>query len=235
MPSLVLAPLNGIAVVLPDGSFVYTPNPLFVGTDTFTYRIADGTGRTADGVVTITVSSTVTSSVLYLQSTGPSADVWDIAPTLPPSASPVPDYDSDGDEGLTIKASSGSESESNPAKYQIWSYVLTSPLQLNGPVALQLWSTLKDFRTDKNAHPHVYLYDCAAGGTACTKIAETAIHVNDWNGTTANWVYHEISIGSVNRSIAAGRELRIRVLVQHEDLWVALTAAYPTALQITSG
>ena len=232
---LVVAPLNGIAVLLPDGSFVYTPNPLFVGTDTFTYRIADGTGRTADGVVAITVSSTVASSVLYLQSAGPSADVWDISTIVPPAASPVPDYDGDGDQGLTIKSSDGRENENDPAKYQIWRYVLATPLQLNGPVALQLWSTSKDFRTDKDAHPHLYLYDCAAGGTACTKLAETDVHFRDWNGSTANWVYHEITIGSVNRSIAAGRELRIRLLVQHNDVWVAMTAAYPSALLITTG
>ena len=137
--------------------------------------------------------------------------------------------------GLTIKSSGGSENENDPAKYQIWRYVLATPLQLNGPVALQLWSTSKDFRTDKDAHPHLYLYDCAAGGTACTKIAETDVHFRDWNGSTANWVYHEITIGSVNRSIAAGRELRIRLLVHHEDVWVAMTAAYPSALQITTG
>ena len=110
-----------------------------------------------------------------------------------------------------------------------------APLQLNGPVMLQLWSSTKQFKTDKDGHPHLYLYDCAAGGTPCTKIAETDEHVDDWNGSTADWVYHEITIGSVNRSIAAGRELHIRLLVQHEDFWFPLTAAYPSALQITTG
>ncbi len=233
--SLVVAPLNGIAILLPDGTFVYTPNLLFVGTDTFAYRVADGTGRTADGLVTITVNSAATSATLYLQSTGPSADVWDISAAALAAASPVPDYDSDSDQGLTIQSSNGNENENNPDKYQIWRYALAAPLQLNGPLTLQLWSTSKDFRTDKSVHPHIYLYDCAGGGTACTKIAETDVHFNDWNGSTANWVYHEITIGSVNRSIAAGRELRVRLLMQHEDVWVAMTAAYPSALHITTG
>ena len=57
----------------------------------------------------------------------------------------------------------------------------------------------------------------------CTKIAETDIHFNNWNGTTANWVYHEITVGSVTRSIAAGRELRLRLLNGHNDLWIPLT------------
>jgi putative nucleotidyltransferase with HDIG domain len=234
-PSLVVAPTNGLAILLADGSFVYTPNPLFVGTDTFNYRIDDGTGRTANGLVTITVDSSISSATLYLQSTGPSADVWDISTAIPAAASPVPDHDGDGDQGLTIKSSDGSESENDTRKYQIWRYTLGAPLQLNGPVTLQLWSTAKDFKTDKDGHPHLYLYDCAVGGSACVKIAETDGHVDDWNGSTANWVYREITIGSVNRAIAAGRELRIRLLAQHEDIWVAMTAAYPSTLLITIG
>jgi hypothetical protein len=29
--------------------------------------------------------------------------------------------------------------------------------------------------------------------------------------------------------------LRFRLLVQHEDLWVAVTAGYPSALVVTTG
>ena len=56
--SLLSSPANGLALVLANGAFVYTPNPLFVGTDSFTYQIDDGTGRSATGLVTITVNST---------------------------------------------------------------------------------------------------------------------------------------------------------------------------------
>ncbi|MFS3927021.1 tandem-95 repeat protein, partial [Priestia flexa] len=37
-------PINGVAVVNLDGTFVYTPNPNFTGTDTFTVRITDSSG-----------------------------------------------------------------------------------------------------------------------------------------------------------------------------------------------
>jgi hypothetical protein len=233
--TLIVPPLNGLAVIQPDGSFVYTPDPLFTGTDTFTYRIDDGTGRTADGIATITVNSTATSSLLYLQPTGPSPDVWDLTAAVPPAASPVPDHDADGNPGLTIQKSDGKETITDGNKYQTWRYQLPSALQLNGPVTLKLWSTIKNFETNKKAHPHIYLYDCAAGGTACTKIAETDVHFDNWNGSTANWVYHEITIGSVSRSMAANRELHVRLLVDHEDLWIPLTAAYPSTLAITTG
>ncbi|WP_423747384.1 Ig-like domain-containing protein (plasmid) [Haladaptatus sp. SPP-AMP-3] len=46
---------NGTAS-LSDGSFVYTPDPGFVGVDSFTYRVADGRGATtAPTTVTVTV------------------------------------------------------------------------------------------------------------------------------------------------------------------------------------
>jgi hypothetical protein len=47
-------PAHGTLSVVTDGSFVYTPNPGFVGDDTFTYTDSDGT-LTASATVTIDV------------------------------------------------------------------------------------------------------------------------------------------------------------------------------------
>ena len=79
----------------------------------------------------------------------------------------------------------------------------------------------------------MYLYDCASGGTGCLKIAETDVHVQNWNGFVPNWIYREVTIGSVSRTILPGRELRLRLLFKHHDLWVAMTADYPSALGLT--
>jgi large repetitive protein len=49
------APANGTLTLSANGSFTYTPNTDFTGTDTFTYRVSDGTATT-DGVATITVN-----------------------------------------------------------------------------------------------------------------------------------------------------------------------------------
>ena len=48
-------PANGTAVLRADGTVDYTPNPNFVGTDTFTYEISDGNGGTDIATVTVTV------------------------------------------------------------------------------------------------------------------------------------------------------------------------------------
>ena len=41
--TLVSGPANGTLTLNADGSFVYTPNANFNGTDTFTYSVSDGT------------------------------------------------------------------------------------------------------------------------------------------------------------------------------------------------
>jgi VCBS repeat-containing protein len=52
----VTQPTNGSLVLNANGSFTYTPNTGFTGNDTFTYRVSDGAGGTADGTVTLTVN-----------------------------------------------------------------------------------------------------------------------------------------------------------------------------------
>ena len=54
--TLVIGPTNGTLVLNADGSFTYTPNPDFNGSDTFTYVANDGTHDSAPATVTITVN-----------------------------------------------------------------------------------------------------------------------------------------------------------------------------------
>ncbi|WP_137823738.1 retention module-containing protein, partial [Pseudomonas sp. D(2018)] len=49
-------PRNGTVVINPDGSYTYTPNPNFNGTDNFTVIVDDGKGGTDTIVVTIGVN-----------------------------------------------------------------------------------------------------------------------------------------------------------------------------------
>ena len=55
--SLQNAPVNGVVVVNADGTFTYTPNLNFNGTDVFTVLVSDGQGGTAVSTVTITVTA----------------------------------------------------------------------------------------------------------------------------------------------------------------------------------
>ena len=53
---LISGPANGTVNLSPDGSFTYTPNAGFVGTDTFTYKASDGKLDSNLATVTITVT-----------------------------------------------------------------------------------------------------------------------------------------------------------------------------------
>jgi hypothetical protein len=54
--SLVSGASNGSVFLNADGSFSYTPNAGFVGTDSFVYEASDGNGGTDQATVTITVT-----------------------------------------------------------------------------------------------------------------------------------------------------------------------------------
>ncbi len=52
-------PTNGIVVLAADGSFTYTPNANFYGTDWFVYEVSDDQGGTDTATVTITVNPVI--------------------------------------------------------------------------------------------------------------------------------------------------------------------------------
>lgn len=60
--SVVTGPSSGSLALQADGSFVYTPNPLFTGTDSFTYSASDGS-LSAAATVTISVANVGPSAV----------------------------------------------------------------------------------------------------------------------------------------------------------------------------
>ena len=88
---------NGVLVLGNNGSFTYTPNASFTGTDTFEYQISDGNNNTDTGLVTITVTAANTAPIAY-------GDHYYVVPNnvldVDGTNKPVPlanDIDNDGD------------------------------------------------------------------------------------------------------------------------------------------
>ncbi len=69
---LVNGPSNGTLNLAADGSFTYTPNAGFSGTDTFTYRASDGSLQSSPVTVTINVSAVINGEPIIV---GPTAGV----------------------------------------------------------------------------------------------------------------------------------------------------------------
>jgi hypothetical protein len=223
----VVPPAGGSLSLAADGSFTYTPGLAFTGSDAFTYRATSlATGFSANATVTITVSATFSTSVLYLTGSGISSEVWNLGTAAPGASLFVPDYDGDLRPGLTIKSGNGADT-GDAQRSQTWRYPLASALVLNGPVTLHLSSTRLGAGT-----VYVYLYDCAAGGVSCTQISSGTLSDNPWNGLLS-WGQHDISVGTVNQTLATGHELRLRVYVGQGNQSVAMTAALPSWLSLT--
>ena len=228
----VAGPSNGTLTLGADGSYLYTPGSGFVGTDTFTYRVSDPGGATATATVTIIVDSGIVEQAYYLGDSGAWSWDYDLVPSPPPSTVPPADVDGDGSPGLTIDAGTGSEFTLNPADFQVWRTTASgAPLELAGPVVLDLWATVHLYDNAKKSHPYVFLYDCL--GLSCTKLAEVDVHLDPYAAGAGDFVLAPIDLGSVNHTVPAGRDLVVRLQFRHEDMWIGLTADYPSALRVT--
>ncbi|MBU0653550.1 MAG: cadherin domain-containing protein [Gammaproteobacteria bacterium] len=85
-------PTNGSVVINPNGSYIYTPDQDFHGTDSFEYEVSDGNGGTDTATVTITVTPVNDNPVAVNDSATTAEDV-----VLHGSTILVNDSDVDGD------------------------------------------------------------------------------------------------------------------------------------------
>ncbi|WP_243058370.1 Ig-like domain-containing protein [Nocardioides sp. SR21] len=90
---LVTPPSHGTLVLSPAGSIIYTPDPGYRGTDSFTYAASDGHGSSDSATVTVRVNDptvTVTDSVSVAEDTQSTGNVL------------TNDRDPDPDDALTV-------------------------------------------------------------------------------------------------------------------------------------
>ena len=210
-----------------DGSFTYLG--LLPATEVATYTVSDGNGGTATGTLTITVTVLASSTVdLYLQ---PVDTVSMGSLTTTPPSTGIGDYDADGSPGLTIDPSSMKPDETDPQKFQEWSYpVPTGGLTMNGPITMDLWTSLKD-EADKDLDYAAWVYDCGPAG--CALLASTVgVHIDNWS-TTTTWERRTVTVGSANTTIPAGHTVKVRLAFNHTDVWLPLSSTYPSSLSYT--
>lgn len=177
----------------------------------------------------------------HLKTDGPGDRVS--TPVLPlspdaPTATALPNYDTerDGEPGLVLAKTEAGLEETDPEKFQVWSWPASSPVALSGPVRLRLWSAMKDFDTTKRGAVTAGLYDCDAAGADCGLVASATESKTPWSGGSATWVEKTWDFGTVSHTVAAGRSLRAKVVVEAssaDDMWFAYdTTAYASRLEV---
>jgi hypothetical protein len=230
VPGLTLQGL-GVVSVNPDGSFLYTAPLLFSGTDSFTYTVTDGS-LTATATVTITVNAAATTGVSYLTPTPSATAGWTLAGSPPPASEPEADTgDGDTKPGTTLHHTDKGLAENAPDHFQLWSQTMTSDTHLDGPVTLDLWSMVHDGEP-KKAHLYAWLFDCSGG--SCTQLLASDYFADPWNPRNT-WTEHPIVLGSLDTTIAAGHDLRLRIQFDNDDMWIAQSGGRPSSLTITTG
>jgi VCBS repeat-containing protein len=112
---------NGTTTVNPDGTITYTPEPGFVGLDTFEYTVDDGNGGTDTATVTVSVGGaplprdgivdgTPGNDLIDLNYTGdPDGDFVDAGDALLPGAAPDDDFIRAGAGDDTVLAGLGDD------------------------------------------------------------------------------------------------------------------------------
>ena len=97
---LVASPAHGLLSLRADGSFVYVPTPLYIGSDSFSYRAFDGSAVSATTTVTLSVTAIPHAPTAV-------ADAYTIAENgmLSPVAPGVLANDSDVDPNTTLTVS----------------------------------------------------------------------------------------------------------------------------------
>jgi CSLREA domain-containing protein len=163
-----------------------------------------------------------------LESAPPTDSVWNADNNYDPAR--------DAQPGLVIAKDNESASQSDPTKQHTWTVAApTGGLVIAGdPVTLTLWMAMKDFETNKQGAATAYLLDLAtATSTSGTLIAQATMPRKYFPSAFSE---ETIDFGFVTHTVAAGRHLGVKVVVNNDsadDVWFAYDAtAYPSRLQI---
>ncbi|WP_461672420.1 tandem-95 repeat protein, partial [Priestia megaterium] len=144
-------PTNGTVTVTNSGSYVYTPNLNFNGTDQFTVLVSDGHGGTAVSTVTVTVT--------------PVND----APT-------VPNYTfSTQEDSPVVGAIVGTDVDGNPLSYQLQNRPTNGIAVVNANGTFSYQPNLNFNGSDQ----FTVLVSDGQGGTAVSAVTINVIPVND--------------------------------------------------------
>ena len=131
-----------------------------------------------------------------------------------PTATSLANFDPGRDDapGLVVQRGGDGMVESNPEKYQQW-MTTSGSVTLNGSAAVVFWAAMKEFGTPARGVVEAYLMDCDPTGVDCVEIANSARDILNWSGGWGTWSRHSVDFGLVSYTVADGRSLGVRFVV----------------------
>ena len=159
-------PSNGTLVLNSDGTFTYTPNADFSGTDSFTYRVSDGTDTSSPVTVEITVNEVDDTPVAESDS-----------------------YSVNADATLEVSAENGVlANDTDPDSSNLTAEVVTQPQ--NGTLTLQNDGSFSYTPDAGFSGDDTFTYRASDGNTTSTETTVT-ITVDSQDNSVSGFVFHD--------------------------------------------
>jgi len=113
---------------------------------------------------------------------------------------------------------------------------LTSPLEINGDVFVDLWGALRRYQVNFSGAINMYLRDSDGVG-GYTEIANGGIFAEDWQEGSGTFINRTIIMPDVSYTVHSGHQLEARLIVDFikssKDMWFAYdTTAYPSVIRL---
>ena len=236
-PTTTRPPITTIAPTVPTLPVTVTTIPPAATTLPATTTLPPATTTLPPTTTTLPPTTTTSPSpppvsVYLLGSSGVGNVTQTVLPIVAraPLNATLPDFDSDGDLGLTLTKGF----LIFPGTTQRFRLDPSTTIQLNGPASLSLYAAARNLNA-VDVQVQIVLLDCPDGNGSCTQLVS---RTRNFTGTAGAFTAQSFDFGSLSRTIAPSRNLELRITAtvgSGHDVWLAYdTVGYESALTLTS-
>lgn len=181
------------------------------------------TASTTSAPATTTIAPPAPGNTLSLFLTANGGGPYSLSSSSAQAANPEPDADNDGNPGVSV----AKDGDNGVA----WASQVAADTHFNGPVIIDLFSTVRNFGSDRGAIAAQVLV-CDAAGNNCAMLIQGQWSFKPWD-IGGTWTERLLTIGTIDTIVPAGRELRLVLTASDRDLWVAISGDRPSSLRLT--
>lgn len=179
---LVGGPANGTLIFNADGSFTYTPDPGFIGVDTFTYSASDGPSASNVATVTITVRSLIEPNPAVDPTVIALGDLTDLTCAPTGGGGVYTDFSWTGPQGFTSDQQNPGLIKAPLAGFLTYTVTVTDIYGFTGTASVQLAVIESRLEPNPFAQPELIPYGSSTN-LSCVPTGGTGVYVAySWTG-----------------------------------------------------